>query len=109
MGKRRKPSAAELDRLVEEGTVDAYGEAEQATSLFYAVEEHVSFPFEVEVLGLPVKVDKVDLTGGDDIVAVCRRGKEKQRIRLLDLNVPDPPPEGWEWVEAFRHWAGGWE
>ena len=109
MGKRPQLSGAELDRLVEEATVDAYGEDEQATSLFYAVEEHLSVPFEVEVLGLPVKVEKVELTGRDDIVVVCRRGKQKQHIRLLDLNVPDPPPEGWEWVEAFRHWAGGWE
>ena len=109
MDKPLRLRKAQLDRLVEEATVDAYGEGEQATSFLYTVEEYLSLPFETEVLGLSVKVEKLDLTGRYDIIAVCRRGKEKQRIPILDLNVPDPPPEGWEWVEAFRHWAKGWE
>lgn len=24
----------------------------------------------------------------------------------LELPVPDPMPAGWEWIEAFRRWAG---
>ena len=109
MDKEPRPSVAELDRLVEEATVDAYGELEQATSFFYVVEEHLSLPFETRVLGLSAKVEKVDLAGREEIVVVCRCGKEKQRISILDLNVPAPPPEGWEWVEAYRRWARGGE
>jgi len=26
------------------------------------------------------------------IVAVCRRGRSRQRIGILDLPLPDPPP-----------------
>ena len=89
--------------------MDAYGEDEQASSFLNMLEEELDLPFEAEVLGLSVKIEKLDLTGRCDIIAVCRRGKEKQRIPILDLNVPDPPPEGWEWVEAFRHWGRGWE
>jgi hypothetical protein len=59
-----------------------------------------------EVLGVEVTVRKVDLTGGG-IVAVCHRGKIRQRIGILDLPLPDPPPEGVEWIEAYRCWASG--
>jgi hypothetical protein len=30
-----------------------------------------------------------------------------EEATVLDLPLPTPPPEGWEWIEAFRHWAGG--
>ena len=64
--------------------------------------------FKTEVLGVKVTVDKLDLTDADDIVVVCRRGKTRQRVPILDLPLPKPPPRGWEWIEAYRHWARGW-
>ena len=27
------------------------------------------------------------------------------RFRIYDLPLPDPPPEGADWIEAFRRWA----
>jgi hypothetical protein len=50
-------------------------------------------------------VQKVDLTGGS-IVAICVRGRDRQRIDLLDLPLPTPPPDGTVWIDAYRHWAG---
>ncbi|MGH8245803.1 MAG: hypothetical protein ACREUU_05155, partial [Gammaproteobacteria bacterium] len=47
-----------------------------------------------------------DLTERDEIVAVCRKGNHRQRIRLLDLPLPSPPPAGAEWIAAYRYWAG---
>lgn len=49
----------------------------------------------------------VDLTDAEEIVAVCRREGIRQRISVLYLPLPKPPPEGWERIEAFRHWARG--
>jgi len=40
-------------------------------------------------------------------VAVCRRGEESQSIDLRDLSLPTPPPEGVEWIHAYRRWAAG--
>ena len=108
-GRSASISKARLKQLVEEATVDAYGESEQATALFTVLEEHPQLPFETQVLGVKVTVAKVDLTGDDDIVAICRRGQERQKIRIVDLPRPDPLPDGWEWVEAYRHWARGWK
>jgi len=101
-------SKARPEELVEEATVDAYGECEQATGLFTMIEDHLALPFTTEVLGVEVTVVKVDLNDRDDVVAICKRGKERQSLSILDLPLPNPPPEGWEWIEAYRHWARGW-
>ena len=47
----------------------------------------------------------VDLTG-DSIVAICARGRDRQRIDLLELPLPTPPPDGSVWIDAYRYWAG---
>lgn len=52
-------------------------------------------------------VELVDLTNAEEVVVVCRREGVRQRIPVLDLPLPDPPPEGWQWIEAYRHWARG--
>lgn len=90
--------------MIEEATVDAYND-EQLTGLFTMIEEHLVVPFATTVLGVEVSVKKVDLTG-DSIVAICARGRYRQRIDLLDLSLPAPPPNGSAWIDAYRYWAG---
>lgn len=64
-------------------------------------------PFEVEILGVTATVERIDLTDDEQIVAVCSRGKSLQRVPILDLPLPTPPPEGADWIMAFRRWARG--
>ena len=59
------------------------------------------------MLDVEVKVERVDMTDDEQIVAVCARGNSRQRVPILDLPLPDPPPEGAEWIDAFRRWARG--
>lgn len=92
--------AARLDALIEEAIVDAYTEAEQAVGFHATIEQHLALPFETVVLGAPVTAE-----GG--LVVICCRGRERQAIQILELPLPDPPPAGWEWVEAYRQWARG--
>ena len=99
-------SRAQLEALVEEAVVDAYGESEQAAG-FATMLENLALPFTTEVLGVPVVVERIDTTGRDEIVAVVRRGRHRQRIPLVDLPLPSPPPAGAEWIAAYRLWAGG--
>ena len=98
---------ARLEGLVAEATVDAYGEFEQATGLLTMIEDHLALPFTTQVLGVEVTVVKVDLKDRDDVVAICKRGGERQLLSILDLPLTNPRPEGWEWIEAYRHWARG--
>ena len=105
---KNRPTKAQLEALVEEAIVDAYGESEQATGLYTMIEDHLALPFTTQVFGVEVTVVKVDLTERDDIVAICKRGKDRQSISILDLPLPTPPPDGWEWIEAYRYWVRGW-
>ncbi len=100
---------ARLEALAEEATVDAYNESEQATGWLTMFEEHLALPFDTKVLGVDVTVEKIDLSNRDDVIVVCRRGKERQSLPILELPLPSPPPPGWEWIEAYRHWARGWK
>lgn len=101
----RSLPAARLEEMIEQATVDCYNDSEQACGLFTLLEEALAVPFEATVLGVPVTVTAVDLTVDDRIVALIRGNGQRQRIPLLDLPLPDPPPAGAEWIAAYRHWA----
>ncbi|WP_424535546.1 hypothetical protein ACOZ38_36500 [Sphaerisporangium viridialbum] len=98
-------SKAELEALVEQATVDAYDEDEQISGFHVMLEEHLAVPFKTMVLGVEVTVKKIDLLPGSGIVAICARGPHRQAIGILDLPLPTPPPEGSEWIDAYRHWG----
>jgi len=34
-------------------------------------------------------------------------GKTRRRIALSELPLPTPPPEGAEWIVAYRYWRTG--
>jgi hypothetical protein len=87
--------------MIEEATVDS----EQLVRFYTMIEDHLALPFETTLLGAPVTVKAVDLTGRDEIVAICTRGRLRQPIPILDLVLPSPPPAGAEWIEACRYWA----
>lgn len=98
-------SERELDALVEQATVDAYDEHEQLSGFHVMIEDNLAMPFQTTVLGVEVTVEKIDLLPGSGIVAICARGPQRQAIGILDLPLPDPPPEGTEWIDAYRHWG----
>jgi len=106
LGKRAvRSSTAHLDKLIEEATVDCYNESEEVTGIFTMLEENLAVPFATTLLGVEVTIERVDLNDADEIVAVCRRGREGLRVPVIDLPLPDPKPKGAEWIDAYRRWA----
>lgn len=99
-------SAARLAEMIEEATVDAYDEGEQATGWFTVIGDNLDMPFETEVLGVTVTVKRLELRDDNSIVAVCARGGQQQAIGLVDLPLSSPRPDGAEWIESYRHWRG---
>ena len=99
------PGKARLAEMIEQATVDARDESEQALGWFTKLEENLALPFGARILGGEVQVVKLDLRG-DRLVAVCSRGRERQAIDVAELPRPAPRPAGWEWVEAYRAWLG---
>ena len=104
---RSPTSSSRLERMISEAIVDCYNESEQAMGLFNMIEDRLRLPFVTIMLGVPVSVQKIQLNDAGEIVAVCSRGQERQRIPLVDLSLPSPRPEGAEWIEAYRRWARG--
>ncbi|MDH3316098.1 MAG: calcium-binding protein [Gammaproteobacteria bacterium] len=102
-----KLSAAKLKRLIEEATVDAYGESEQRVGFYTMIEENLALPFVTRILGVAVTGKRIDTTRSEDIVAICCRGRSPQAIPILELPLPTPVPGGAEWIEAYRRWAKG--
>jgi hypothetical protein len=54
-----------------------------------------------------VAVEQILLTDDEQIVAICSRGRLRQRISILDLPLLRPVPDGAEWIEAYRAWVRG--
>jgi hypothetical protein len=97
-------SKAELSAMVEEATIDAHDGEEQLMGFFNILEEELALPFKTTVLGVAVTVAHLGQTA-TGIVAHCVRGKHSQAIHLIDLPLPEPPPQGAEWIAAYQLWA----
>jgi hypothetical protein len=83
----------------------SFNESEGVTGIFTMLEENLAVPFTTTMLGVEVTVERVDMNKAGEIVAVCRRGRERQRVPVIDLPLPDQKPKGAEWIDAYRRWA----
>jgi hypothetical protein len=96
----------DLDDLIDEILVDAYGESEQSTAFEQAFEESARFPFPASIVGVSVYVVRIEFDGDErhGLTAHCRREGEKYRISLADL-VPGPVTlETSRLLAAYRKW-----
>ena len=100
-------TSAQLDELIEEATVDCYDEEEQASGFFAVIDDNLALPFTTRILGVDASVAAVEMDDDGRIKAVCERSGEQQRIDLIDLPLPSPPPSGAEWIAAYRRWVEG--
>jgi hypothetical protein len=102
---RPKVDKGRLEALIEEAVVDAYDEDERLMGFLTMLQDNVEVPFDTEVLGVPVQVTEIETNDAEEVVAVCKHGRHVQRLPLVDLPLPDPPPEGFEWIDAYRLFA----
>lgn len=108
--RRRKASStnhAHLDALIEEAIVDAHDREEQVMGFLGCLDEQVRVPFTTVVLGRTVTVTGFTDSADGAVVAVCKAGRATQRISVLNLPLPTPPPQGHEWIAAYRRWCTG--
>ena len=84
-----------------------HDEGEQLAGFYTMLEEHLDMPFETKVLDVDVVVEGIDLSGAGEIIAICKRGRFRQSISILELPLREPLPRGAEWIEAYRRWALG--
>jgi len=109
MAKRKSDKdRARLAALIDEATIDCYGEEEQHSGLLTMIEDNVEYPFPAKVSG-----EKVVVTGfewpkaGYGLFAVCERDGSKHLVDINSLEFVRPRPEGYEWIEAYFAWREG--
>lgn len=104
---RKKPSKRRIKELIADATVDCYNESEARVGFLTMIQDRLALPFTTTLLGESVEVVAVDMGDDESITAVCCRGKLRQPVPILDLPIPEPPPEGSEWIDAYRAWLKG--
>jgi hypothetical protein len=101
-------SRAYLRALIEEATVDCYGEEEQHCGLLTTIEDRVALPFPAKVGGEEVEVVGFEWpNSGYGLNAVCRRNGREHTVDVGSLEWLEPRPEGFEWIEAYLAWREG--
>jgi hypothetical protein len=97
-----------LDELIEEITVDAYGDDEKLWAFLQAFEDEVTLPADGFVIGEPVVVVEIDYNGNErrGLTARCRREDASEHVvAVSDVVFPDGS-SGAPYVAAYRKWLG---
>lgn len=108
MAARKKRSSADVDDLLVEMLVDAYGDDEQLTALAEGTGDALDFPVDAHVVGEPLSLLAVDYEGNErrGIIARCRREDGTEyRVSLADVELP-PEATGHIHVAADCRWLG---
>ena len=83
---------ARLAVMIEEATVDAYGDSEQITGWYTMLEEHLALPIETAVLGIVVRVIALDLRGANTSSPSARAIANDSRSAFLICRFHRPGP-----------------
>lgn len=95
-----------LEELIEEITVDAYGEQEQLWAFRQAFEDSITMPCEGLMVGEPVSVLKFDYDGNErrGLTAKCRRSDGgKYTVAASDVVITKPRKAA-AYIAAYRKW-----
>ena len=96
-----------LEALLDEATVDCYGEYEEFVSMMGTLGDQLQFPLTATVVGEPVEVVGIDERSSElrrGIVARVHRRGQEYRVGLAEVEFVEPDPVSAEWLEVYRYW-----
>ena len=95
---------AALNQLIEEITVDAYGEDEQLWAFRQAFDDNVALPTEGSVVGEPVLVIGFDYDGNArrGLTAKCRGADGREHVVAAADVTTAPGSEASRYLAAYR-------
>jgi len=102
-----KTSEEELDRMIEEATVDCYGEYEEFMGILCHLEDNMSFPFKAKTLGDIVEVIRIDAKQsnlGRGMKARIRKEGNEYTIGLDELELGPGDTENTKLLEMYEYW-----
>lgn len=103
-----KKSKEELNNLVDDIIVDAYGDDEQLWAFRQAIEDEVMLPADAYMVGEPVTVKKIDYDGNERrglTARICREDGLEHIVSASDLIFPEGS-EAADYMAAYRTWLG---
>jgi len=97
-----------LDELIEEITVDAYGEDEQLWAFRQVIEDEVPLPADGFVIGEPVSVVEFDYDSNErrGLTARCRREDGLEHVVAASEVMFPKGSSGERYIAAYRKWLG---
>jgi hypothetical protein len=97
-----------LGDLIEQITVDAYGEDEQLWAFRQVIEDEVPLPADGFVIGEPVSVVEIDYAGNErlGLTARCRREDGSEHVVAASEVAFPKGSIGERYVAAYRKWLG---
>ncbi len=95
----------ELDELLDDVLVDAYGDSEQLGACEFVFAE-AGPPAAAEAVGLACALDRVEFDGDErrGLVAVLTLDGRRQQLSSLDVVITDESHEAARLLAAFRRW-----
>lgn len=102
-----RPEPEQLDAIIEDLTIDAYGDDEQLTGFLVGADEALVRGEHASIVGVDVEVLALD-SGPDErigLVARVRRHGHRYDVALADLSFADESELGLV-VAAYRRWQG---
>lgn len=109
---KRKPvlgplSKDRLEFLIEQAVENADESQDQTVGFLAMFENNLELPFKTNVDGDEVTVSHLEISYADGgaIFAKCESRNRRSSMDILDVPIPNDPPEGWEWIEAYRYWV----
>jgi hypothetical protein len=105
---RAQKQVAELDDLIEEIIVDAYGEDEQLSSFCQVFEDEIGVPCDAFVIGEPVAVIAFDYDGNERRGVTAKVRREDGAVHAVaaaDVVLPSGA-KGARCLAAYRRWLG---
>lgn len=99
--------AQDLEQLIDEITVDAYGLNEQLTGFLQVFVDEVTIPAPGTVLDFPVEITGFDFEGDErrGLVAQCHHDGGAGTVSLVDVRFEPHSAAGWIHA-AYRTWLG---
>jgi len=99
--------AQDLQQLIDEITVDAYGLDEQLSGFLQVFVDEVAVPAPGTLLDFAVEVTGFDFEGDErrGLVAQCQRGGGAGTVSLVDVRFEPHSVAGWLHA-AYRTWLG---
>ncbi len=105
---RNREERANVDELIEEIIVDAYGEDEQLSAFRQVLEDEIGLPVDGLVIGEPVSVLEIDYDGNEHrgLTAICRREDgDEYEVAACDVVFPQESKAA-RYLAAYRRWLG---